>query len=181
MAVIALLRRFAAALDELDGADGADGATPPGPEEPRLAGLFAELAGAIEGEVSGHFAFEEEALFPLLEAAGEGGLGQMLTEEHAEILPLGKRVAALARQFTSAGLDPRDRAEFRRTGRDFAALLSAHAEKEEMALLPLLDEILEPEDDARLAAAYLDGATGGAGPMDEVGGAGGPGATEAGR
>ncbi len=76
---------------------------------------------------------------------------------HAIILPLGRRVAALARDGGRNGFDAAGWREFRRLGLEFAGLLTAHAEKEEMGLLPVLEEILAPDDDQRLADAYAAG------------------------
>jgi hypothetical protein len=123
----------------------------------RLAGILVQLADAVEGEIGAHFALEEDGLFPLLAEAGAGDLGEMLSEEHAIILPLGRRVAALARDGGRNGFDAAGWREFRRLGLEFADLLTAHAEKEEMGLLPLLEEILYSDDDRRLADAYEAG------------------------
>lgn len=160
VAVIALLRRLTNALNA-DYPGGAPDLTefPAGPDDgSRLAALLGALAAAVEGEVAGHFALEELGLFPLLEAAGEGAFGEALAEEHRVILPLGRRLAGLARAGLRDGFDASAWREFRRLGLDFAARLTEHAEKEEIGLLPVLDEILEDEDDNRLADGYLSGA-----------------------
>ncbi len=185
MAVIALLRTVSAALGGADReiapriAHQAAPKTAPAPEtaprpasetapelapppvrapcDSRLAGILIRLAGAVEGEIGGHFALEEDGLFPLLAAAGEGDLGRLLTEEHAVILPLGRRVAALAREGARDGFDAAGWRDFRRLGLEFAGLLTAHAEKEEIGLLPVLEEILAADDDRRLADAYEAG------------------------
>src|SRR5689334_5567813 len=59
--------------------------------------LLRRAAAALEGEIGRHFRFEEEALFPRLAAAGEGDLGELLSEEHVGIREAAARLdAALA-------------------------------------------------------------------------------------
>ena len=151
VAVISMLQRFTAALDDVEPEqvpDIADGG---------FSGLLGELVIAVDGEIADHFALEEQDLFPALEAAGEGGLGAMLTEEHDVILPLGRRVAQKAELARKNGFDIESWKTFRRMGHEFAGMLIAHAEKEEIGLVPLLDEILEPDEDAQMADAYAAG------------------------
>ena len=44
--------------------------------------LIDRLCKALEGEVSGHFDFEEASVFPVLAEFGMADLGDLLTEEH---------------------------------------------------------------------------------------------------
>ena len=62
--------------------------------------------------------------------------------------PLGERIAALARAAESTGFADADWEEFRRLGREL------HVQKEEMALLPLLEEAMDGEMEARLYDEY---------------------------
>ena len=147
MAVIALLERFGHLLATYR-------AAPPPATDRAAAALLRELNEAIENEIAVHFAFEEQELFPLLVDMGEEALAAALKQEHAEILPMGRRVAALAH----GGLDGSSGAEawtaLHRFGGVLVDMLTDHAEKEEMGLLPALEEALDDETDGRLARAY---------------------------
>ena len=148
MAVISLLGRFGGYLRDHPGG------RPPAPEDRSGDGILREIASAMENEVTAHFAFEEAALFPLLRDAGEGELPAALSEEHAAILPVGRRVAELARGAIATGFTDDGWAEFRRLGSVLASELAAHAEKEEIGFLPVLEDMLGPDEDSKLAADY---------------------------
>ena len=68
--------------------------------------------------------------------------------------PLGERIAALARAAESTGFADADWEEFRRLGREFIERMLVHVQKEEMALLPLLEEAMDGEMEARLYDEY---------------------------
>lgn len=110
-----------------------------------------DLTRAVESGIGPHFAFEEEEVFPLLAAAGEEELGGLLLAEHRALLPLAERIKELAALGRKGGFGEEDWGEFRDKGAALLAGLGAHIEKEDRALLPLLDEILEEEEDARLS------------------------------
>jgi len=116
--------------------------------------LLGNLFAAIEGEITNHFTFEEGDLFPLLTEEGDGDMADLLCEEHAVILPLGREVARRARNARSDGFTAQSWREFKRFGAEFAERLSSHAQKEELGLVPLLDETLDDDEDARLADRY---------------------------
>lgn len=116
------------------------------------------LASAIESEVCKHFAFEEQQLFPRLAEHGDDALGQELILEHEAILPIGMQLSALARRALVAGFSENDWSEFFAKGADFTARLQPHVEKEERALLPIIDEIVDRETDFELCAMYAGSA-----------------------
>ena len=60
----------------------------PSADDPAIAQLFSDLSSVAVAEVERHFAFEEQALFPYLDAMGEQAIGAHLTEEHDVLLPL---------------------------------------------------------------------------------------------
>lgn len=126
---------------------------------PPLDGPARELLGlliaALDGEVTHHFRFEEEHLFPLLAESGETELGELLTEEHTTILPAGQRLAELARAARLEGFTGDAWREFFGLSAEFSERLVSHVQKEEMALVPLLDSLLDAETDGRLESAYL--------------------------
>jgi len=54
------------------------------------------------------------------------------------------------------GFDPVGWDRFRDLSAELIERMFAHIQKEEMALLPMLDDLLEAQDDMELAAAYSD-------------------------
>ncbi|MFQ5623127.1 MAG: hemerythrin domain-containing protein [Paracoccaceae bacterium] len=108
----------------------------------------------VAHEVSHHFGFEEDELFTRLADAGDVGIGEHLREEHRVILPLGEQVAALAGQALANGFTGQSWAEFRSLAGELAERMLTHIQKEEMALLPMLDELLDPETDMQLSETY---------------------------
>ena len=132
VAVIALCARLEASLAS-------------GKQDPDL--IKAALA-AIQGEVEHHFVFEEEELFPRMKDAGEGDLVELLLEEHAA-------VRDAARRFSAAALQVPPGADLRPAGLEFAERLASHAQKEEVSMLPALEDLLDAQTDAELISGYV--------------------------
>jgi iron-sulfur cluster repair protein YtfE (RIC family) len=149
-ATVALMERF----EQLLGRQRRDDA--PDTKAPGVAKLLSELAVSLPGEVERHFAFEEEQLFPYLAAAGDVGIGAHLTDEHSAMRPIGNRVATLARTAATQGFDAAAWHEFRRLGQELSDRLLAHVQKEEMALLPLLEESMDADTEERLYQEYVE-------------------------
>lgn len=117
-----------------------------------LARLAGPLARHLESEVSHHFDFEERELFPRLADAGEGDIAALLGEEHAAI----REVAASLLPLVEAGpatLDAAQSGDFRRLALELVERQVAHIQKESMALLPMLDDLLDDETDRALSFA----------------------------
>jgi iron-sulfur cluster repair protein YtfE (RIC family) len=110
--------------------------------------LIAQAAAALAHELGSHFDFEERSLFPLLAAGGEDDIAGLLREEHDAIRAAGRRFMALAKDQSS---DP----ELKVAGLELAERLFAHVQKEEMSLLPLLDDLIDEAADGELTAEYL--------------------------
>lgn len=127
---------------------------PPPSEDREAERLLEALITAITTEIASHFHFEEEHLFPRLAEHGEGDLGALLTEEHEVIVPIGTRVVELATGARRTGFTGETWPEFHRLAGEYAERLTAHAQKEEIALVPLLDELLDVDGDMALAEAY---------------------------
>jgi hemerythrin-like domain-containing protein len=108
----------------------------------------------IGHEIRRHFAFEENELFTRLETAGDIGIATHLREEHQAILPLGERIEALSGRALSDGFSAEGWQEFRQLGGELIERMLAHIQKEEMALLPMLDELLDPETDLVLSETF---------------------------
>jgi hemerythrin-like domain-containing protein len=128
--------------------------TPPDNSEPATGKLLGDLAAAIETEIKAHFDFEEVALFPVLDENGESELTGLYIGDHRTIVPLGKTAAKMVRAASAEGFDKTAWAAFHPVATEFAEQLMRHAEAEEAALIPLLDELLETDEDDRLAQRY---------------------------
>jgi hemerythrin-like domain-containing protein len=110
------------------------------------AALMRDAAASLAAEIERHFAFEEAELFPRLAAAGEGDIASLLQEEHATIRSAATRFIALSKGDFSK--------EMRALGLELAERLMSHVQKEEMSMLPALDDLLDEETDHELASAY---------------------------
>jgi len=131
---------------------------PPKQADSTVARLLSDLSTDLEAEVQRHFAFEENRLFNYLEAMGDAGICEHLISEHETIRPLGVRVAAIARAAAANGFTPGEWEEFSRLGQELGDCMLAHVQKEEMALLPVIEENMDPETEARLYQEYVENA-----------------------
>ena len=69
--------------------------------------------------------------------------------------PLGEQLVTLARRAAASGFDTDSWHAFSRAGAELVQRMVVHVQKEEMALLPLLDQTLDDATEARLLNAYL--------------------------
>lgn len=129
---------------------------PPDRADAAVARLLSDLSTGVEAEIDRHFAFEENHLFTYLEAIGDGEIGAHLTSEHAAMRPLGARVAGIARAAAARGFAPAEWDEFARLAQELSERMLQHVQKEEMALLPVLEENMDPEAEARLYEEYVE-------------------------
>jgi hemerythrin-like domain-containing protein len=113
-----------------------------------------KVAEVIDQEVSNHFAFEEKELFTRLAENGDVGIGMHLTEEHQAMLPVAKQVSNIARSCLAIGFTDQTWSEFTSCSYELIERMLSHIQKEEMALLPMVEELLDPETDMELAEAY---------------------------
>lgn len=121
---------------------------------PEVGQLLSELRAAVEGEITSHFSFEEESLFPILEEAGAGDMCAILRRDNQVLLPQGMRLAEIAGPAGRSGFTAESWSEFRRDALTFADGLRGHANKEEMGMVPALEELLEEDQDRDLIARY---------------------------
>ena len=121
-----------------------------------IARLLGDVSTGVEGEIERHFNFEEQDLFSYLAAVGDVAIGEHLTGEHAAIRPVGAALAKLAREARTLGFDAQRWEEFRRLGQELVDRMLAHVQKEEMALLPLLDENMDAEVESELYQKYVE-------------------------
>jgi hemerythrin-like domain-containing protein len=129
---------------------------PPAVGDPAVSRLLSDLSTAVEAEVERHFAFEENHLFTYLREVGDVAIGEHLTSEHVAMRPLGVRLAAIARSSVGKGFEPAEWTEFSNLGQQLADRMLAHVQKEEMALLPLLEETMDADTEARLYQDYVE-------------------------
>lgn len=132
--------------------------TPPDVADPAVTQVLSELATGAAAEVQRHFDFEERGLFVYLDGIGDSAIGAHLTEEHAILRPLISRLAAMARNGMASGFDETAWIEFRRLCGEACELMPAHIQKEEMTLLPLIEDSMDAETESRLCRDYLEDA-----------------------
>jgi len=121
------------------------------PEIQRLASAFARL---IEEDVARHFDFEERELFVRMAAAGEGDIAALLTEEHDAIRAVADEILPLAQSAAAGTISDADFDALRRGALEMVEREVSHIQKETMALLPLLEDLLDDDTDRELALAY---------------------------
>ena len=109
-------------------------------------GIARQALAALEGEIGRHFEFEEKSLFPLLAVSGQGDLCDMLTDEHEVIREAARRAEALL----ASGRQDAARSVLL----GLAGEILSHASKEEVSLLPALDDALSDETDEQLTLEY---------------------------
>ena len=110
--------------------------------------LMRSAAASLAGEIDRHFAFEETELFPRMSAAGEGDIAELLAEEHVVI-------REAARRFMEVVKEDHLKREARALGLELAERLVAHVQKEEMSMLPALEDLLDESADQTLTESYV--------------------------
>lgn len=125
---------------------------------PELAALLGRFAHAIEHDIGRHFQFEEEFLFPRMDDAGDGAMAALMTEEHRTIREVAAELLPLVQVVAAGGSDEESWDRLRMTTLELVERQVAHIQKETMALLPLLDDLLDAETDGQLALEYATAA-----------------------
>ena len=120
----------------------------------KLAQLAGALARHLEQDVDRHFDFEENELFTRMSEAGDGDMALLLAEEHASIRAVARDALPLARAAATGTLDDAGWAKLKLAGLELVERQVAHIQKETMALLPLLEDLLDDDDDRELAFSY---------------------------
>lgn len=147
VAVIGLLQRFGQALARLRG-------EPPAAGDPAWSVLLAQLGAALDYEITRHFDLEEDQLFPRLHARGEGDLAELLFEEHEAIREVTRPLLGLIARARSGELDAAGWRSLKASGLELVERLGSHAEKEQGALVPVVDEMLDEATDRELWNEY---------------------------
>jgi len=136
---------------------GRAGAYPPAAGDTGWPAFARTLLSAIEVEVARHFEFEERDLFPRLEEAGDGDLVALLNEEHDTIRAAAQPLAGLLRQALGDGLQPQQWQAMKTLALEFSERLGSHAQKEDGAFLPVLENLLDEDTDRELFGNYAAG------------------------
>ena len=137
---------------------GRRGGWPPPPDDPAWRAFATKLAGALVNEVSDHFALEEDDLFGRVAAAGNDDLVELLLEEHATIRAVVTALLPLcARTTHGEAVAPQTWQAIRTLGLELAERLGAHINKEELSLVPVVEEVLDEETDRTLDFAHAEG------------------------
>lgn len=136
---------------------GRAGPYPPAADDPGWSAFARTLLTAIEVELARHFEFEERDLFPRLDEAGDGDLAALLAEEHVSIRNVAQALADLLRRTLAGGLQAQEWQTLKTLALEFSERLSSHAQKEDGALLPVLENLLDEDTDRELFGAYAMG------------------------
>ena len=121
---------------------------------PQLASLLVEFAHAMEHDISRHFSFEEEHLFPRIAEAGDGAIAALMQEEHEAIREAASELIPLARAVASGTVDEESWDRLRLLALELVERQVSHIQKETMAVLPMLEDLLDPVTDGELALEY---------------------------
>jgi hemerythrin-like domain-containing protein len=105
-------------------------------------------------EIVRHNAFEEAVFYPLIWESGEGELAALLTDEHATIVPLTKRLRHDAAELLRYGVGAGRWSAFCRAAQKFIAKMMLHLEREELTFVQRLAYFVDAEADHRLALEH---------------------------
>lgn len=128
-----------------------------GGRDPDLAKLAGAFGRHLEQDIGRHFDFEEHELFPRMADAGDGDMAALLIEEHDAIRAVAAELLPLTRAAVAGTLDGPGWDALKRGALEMVERQVAHIQKETMALLPLLDDLLDENTDRDLAFAYATG------------------------
>ncbi|HSH06928.1 MAG TPA: hemerythrin domain-containing protein [Burkholderiales bacterium] len=133
------------------------GAQWPPAEGDAIAKGLRECAATLAQEVADHFAFEEAQLFPRLEEGGEGDIAQLLAEEHGVIREAARQFGDLQARGARGALDEAGWRSLRTLALELVERLVSHVQKEEMSLLPALEDLIDEDQDRALITDYSMG------------------------
>jgi hemerythrin-like domain-containing protein len=124
---------------------------PRGADTAQLCGAFARH---VEQDIGRHFDVEERELFPRMADGGDGDMAELLREEHDAIRAVAAEVLPLARAAAAGTLGDAAWPDLARGALEMVERQVAHIQKETMALLPLLEDLLDEDTDRELAFGY---------------------------
>jgi hemerythrin-like domain-containing protein len=121
---------------------------------PELVKLLSEFARTMEVDIGRHFEFEEQQLFPRLVEAGDGAIAALMQEEHDAIREVAGELLPLAREVAGGAVDEEAWDRLRLGTLELVERQVSHIQKETMAVLPLLEDLLDGDTDGELALGY---------------------------
>ena len=121
---------------------------------PELRKLLDEFACSMEVDIGRHFEFEEQQLFPRLVEAGDGAIAALMREEHEAIREVAEELLPLAREVARGIVDEEAWDRLRLGTLELIERQVSHIQKETMAVLPLLADLLDADTDGELALEY---------------------------
>jgi DUF438 domain-containing protein len=148
LATLALLERLEAAVTRQGPGE------PPAADDATFRSLLPDLIATMEAEISAHFSFEEQHLFPRFAEFVDPSIPTMLQGEHDVIRPLAGALTEMAREALDKGFSEQTWNDFYDKGLELVEREVFHVQKEEMGFLPALDQFLDPADDGELTMAY---------------------------
>lgn len=129
----------------------------PAPGDAEWRAVVRATTAGIAGEIDRHFDFEEQSLFPRLEANGDGQIAQLLTDEHVVIRQVVSDVMDLLHASLAERLPATEWQTLKMLGLEYVERMKSHVQKEEMALLPALEDALGEDEDEALILEYASG------------------------
>jgi iron-sulfur cluster repair protein YtfE (RIC family) len=141
-------------LDLLSRVEAAVGRAASVESDPKLPALLREFANVMEMDIERHFRFEEDELFPKLEQAGDGAIVALMEQEHDAIREVAEELLPLVREVVAGPVDEETWDRLRLGVLELVERQLSHIQKETMAVLPLLEDVLDPETDGELALGY---------------------------
>ncbi len=147
-------RTTLAVIETLEGLVASAKKIPPDTSDVQVQTILKQAMENISQEIGAHFAFEEEQLFTRLAEFGDEAIGEHLKEEHQAMRPLAQQITDLTSQGLESGFDEKSWGQFRVVAGELSERIFTHIQKEEMALLPMLEELLDPETDMKLATLH---------------------------
>ncbi len=128
---------------------------PPAADDPEVKKMLDDLVAVMDIEITSHFRFEEEHLFPRAEQLGGMQMLAVLQGEHETIRPLAAELAALIEVPRENGFDQESWGKLYDLGLELSEREIFHIQKEEMAFIPMLNQIVRPEEDEALTKTFL--------------------------
>lgn len=130
--------------------------SPPAADDSNMNRLLGDIEAILDEEISHHYGFEEQHLFPLFAQVGDIGITLMLAGEHQIIRPLAAELSELAKAGRRDGFTPESWETFREKGLELVEREVFHIQKEEMGFLPAVDQMIDSDQDSELTMAYVE-------------------------
>ena len=118
--------------------------------------LLGDVEAVLHEEISHHYSFEEEHLFPLFGEFGDAGITMMLRGEHEVIRPLAAELSGLAKAGRKDGFTQETWDIFREKALELVEREVFHIQKEEMGFLPALDQMIDEDQNSELTMSYVE-------------------------